>query len=73
MGALCFEHFQAIPSLTEYVLVSHRERLIEVYRRSAEGNWSRSEARTGSGVPLTSIGCTLDVDAVYDGIELHRG
>jgi Uma2 family endonuclease len=68
-----FEHFQAIPSLTEYVLVSHRERLIEVYRRSSDGTWSRSEARTGSRAQLASIGCVLEVDAVYEGIELHRG
>ena len=67
-----FEHYRTIPSLAEYVLVSHRERLIEVFRRSPSGDWSRSEARTGSQARVESIGCLLEVDAIYEGVALHR-
>ena len=57
-------HYQRIPSLQEIVLVAHDERLIEVWRRSEAGAWTRSEARSGS-IALVSIGCVLEVADVY--------
>jgi Uma2 family endonuclease len=61
-----YEHYKLIPKLREYVIVSHREQSIEVYRRADDGAWARAE-RGGDGdvVTLTSIGCTIDVSAVY--------
>ncbi|MFZ5470940.1 MAG: Uma2 family endonuclease [Myxococcota bacterium] len=67
-----FESYRGIPSLMEYILVSHRERLIEVFRRGEHNEWTRSEARTKAKARLESLGCELDVDKIYAGIELHR-
>ena len=67
-----FEAYQQIPSLKEYVLVGSRERLIEVFRRDGDGSWKRTEARSRSTARLESIGCNLDVDAIYEGIDLER-
>jgi Uma2 family endonuclease len=67
-----FEHYKQMPSLREYVLVSHREKLIEVFRRSGD-DWSRTEARSGSTVKLESIVSELAVDAVYEGVEPQAG
>jgi Uma2 family endonuclease len=52
-----FEHYRQIPALREYVLVSHRERAIEVRRREADGSWT-------SRVPR--VDGALDVDAIYE-------
>ena len=60
-----FEHYRALDSLREYVLVSHTTREIEVRRREADGTWSNHTANAGERAVLTSIGCTLDVDAIY--------
>jgi Uma2 family endonuclease len=65
-----YDQYRQISSLREYVLVSHRERLIEVFRRTDNGEWIRSEARTKSAASLKSIGCQLDVDRIYTGIEI---
>jgi Uma2 family endonuclease len=67
-----FEHYRLIPALQEYVLASHREALIEVYRRVQGNEWRRTEGATGSSARLESIGCVLDVNKIYAGIELHR-
>ena len=67
-----FEHYRQIPSLQEYVLVSYREKLIEVFRRKGS-DWTRSEARTRSAAKLPSIRCELSIDAVYEGVELDEG
>lgn len=57
-------HYQQIPSLREVVFVSHREPLIEVWRRDAEG-WQRASARRGEVALLESVECRLDVDELY--------
>jgi Uma2 family endonuclease len=60
------EHYRRIPSLEECVLVSQRERLIEVWRRGDGGSWRRDEARAGRTAELASVGASLDVDRLYD-------
>jgi len=60
-----FDHYKEIPSLREYVLVSHRERAIEVRRREASGEWSATVARAGERAELRSIEAVIDVDAIY--------
>lgn len=61
-----FEHYKRIPTLAEFVVVSHRAPTIEVFRRQPDGTWGKAdEARAGGTVVLASIGCRLDVDDVY--------
>jgi Uma2 family endonuclease len=58
-------HYRRIPSLRDYLLVSQHERRIEHYRRNDDGTWTLRDVGEGGEVSLTSIGCTLAVDAVY--------
>jgi len=58
------EGYQKIPSVRDIVLVSHREHKIETWQRRGD-EWTRVAAGRGERVRLDSIGCTLDVDAVY--------
>ena len=58
--------YQQIPSLREYVIVSQRERAIDVYVRAASGDWIdpvRYGAGTRALVPSLSI--EIDVDQLY--------
>jgi Uma2 family endonuclease len=61
-------HYRRIPSLREYVLVSQREPLIEVYRRNERNNWELVvEARRSERAELQACGdvIALDVDSIY--------
>jgi Uma2 family endonuclease len=58
-------HYKEIPSLQEYVLVSHRERAIEVWRREPNGEWTSSVAGAGERASLRSLDCMIDVDSLY--------
>jgi Uma2 family endonuclease len=58
------EQYRRIPSLREYVLVSQHAPHIELFRRSELG-WSFVEAGPGGRLPLLSIDCTLEVDAIF--------
>lgn len=60
-----FAHYRRIPSLREYVLLSQRERRIEVHRLNASGHWELHEAVGGESIELTSLGCRLTVDEIY--------
>ncbi len=55
-------HYQRIPSLQEYVLVSQDPR-IEIFRRTLSGTWEYFEVRDG-GVNLSS-GPALDLTMLY--------
>jgi Uma2 family endonuclease len=64
-----FEHYRAIPSLREYVLVSHREPSIEVRRRNDDGTWTTHVLRARERAELASVPCALEVDAIYAAAE----
>jgi Uma2 family endonuclease len=58
------EHYQRIPSLQEYLVVSQHEPRITLWRR-AEDTWSQDSYGPGGKVLLASIGCELDLDDLY--------
>jgi Uma2 family endonuclease len=55
-------HYQRVPSLAEYVLVSQHPR-VEVYRRTPSGTWEYFEVREGT-VKLAT-GPVLDLAMLY--------
>jgi Uma2 family endonuclease len=59
-----FAAYRRIGSLREYVLVSQRERRIEVYRRDGR-RWLLDEYGAGERLQLESIAVELVVDEVY--------
>jgi Uma2 family endonuclease len=61
-----FEHYKAIPSLRQYVLVAHDRRRVDVWTRSADDGWTLVVSEDGETATLASIGCTVDVRALYD-------
>ncbi|MGH9323377.1 MAG: Uma2 family endonuclease, partial [Vicinamibacteria bacterium] len=62
-----FDHYKRIPSLQEYVLVSQKAALVEVWRRQGD-SWLRQEAKAGEKLALQSIHCELDLDELYRGV-----
>jgi Uma2 family endonuclease len=55
-------HYQRVPSLQEYVLVSQEPR-IEIFRRTPSGTWEYSEV--GEGTLRLATGPALDLAALY--------
>lgn len=58
-----WQHYQLLPSLQEYVLVSQTEPRIEHYRRQADGAWLYRDVTQGT-LELHS-GAVLDLAALY--------
>lgn len=57
------DHFKRIQSLREIVIVSRRERRVEIHRRG-RARWTVTNATSG-GAAVESIGVILDVDEIY--------
>lgn len=61
-----FAHYRRLESLRVYLLVSQRERRVEVFSRvDATGRWSFEEHAAGARVTLPSLDVELEVDALY--------
>lgn len=60
-----FEHYKCVPSLREYVLVSHREHRVDVWRRELGKEWLCTTVGDGEVARLISIDGTLDVTELY--------
>lgn len=59
------EQYQQIASLAEYVVLSHRERYAEIWRRTPTG-WTREEIKAGGRLRLAAIDAELELDRVYE-------
>jgi Uma2 family endonuclease len=59
------EYYQTIPTLRDYVIVSHRERRITVHGRRSDGGWESRVAGKGGEVEIASLGVHLNVEEIY--------
>lgn len=57
--------YRTIASLRECVLVSHRERCLEIHRREPGDGWTVTMAKAGESLTLLSLPCVLSVDDIY--------
>lgn len=64
------EAYQALPSMMEYLLISQDAPHLTQYLRQTDGQWLRHDyGDLMTLVNLPSIGCTLAMRDVYDGVE----
>lgn len=60
-----FAHYQRLPSLREYVLVSQQTHRVEVFSRADDNVWRYSAYGDGGAVRLEALGVSLDVASLY--------
>jgi Uma2 family endonuclease len=60
-----FAAYRRLASLREYVLVSQRERRVEVYRRRENRRWQLDEHVAGERIRLESLAIEIAVDDLY--------
>jgi Uma2 family endonuclease len=61
-----FLHYQGIPSLAEYLLVSQKTCQIEKFTRQLDDTWVYSQYREmGSDIELATVDCRLRLQEVY--------
>jgi Uma2 family endonuclease len=60
-------HYKRIPSLRECVLISHKERRVETWRRGPGDVWTREQQGSGGRLRLESLGVEVATDEIYRG------
>ena len=67
-----FESYRQLGSLQTYVLISQARPFVEVFERQEDNRWLLSEYKgLVTDVPLSSIGCSLQLREVYDKIDFE--
>ena len=66
---LKFAVYRRLPSLEEYVLVDPDTRRVEAFRRNAEGQWVLHDMSDAPVFEVASIGCSVPMDQVFDGVD----
>jgi Uma2 family endonuclease len=66
------DHYRTIPTLRDYIVVSHRERRITVHSRVAEAGWTSRVAIANGRVAVSSLNTELVVDEIYRGSRIAR-
>jgi Uma2 family endonuclease len=68
-----FLHYQKIPSLEEYVLVSQYEFRVEQYVHQADGKWLYSKTTDPNGhVVFESIACRVPMEGLYHRVNFKN-
>ncbi len=68
-----FLHYQSLPSLRKYILVSQNVMQVEAYRRRQDGKWEYERLTQGSdSLTLETINCTLTLDVLYRSIPIKK-
>ena len=65
-----FRHYQALPSVEEYVLVSQDEPLVERFTRTPTGEWTRAKfVGLDAALELATGKVNIPMREVYHGVE----
>ena len=68
-----FEHYRAIESLREYVLISQDHVLVERFATNADGQWALRDYRTlDDTLSLDSISCQVRLSEIYARISFDQ-
>ena len=69
-----FQHYQLLPTLQEYVLVSQCHCLVEKYIRNDDGSWNlTSYGDMAQSVEIESADCKLMLSEIYYRVEFEDG
>jgi Uma2 family endonuclease len=63
-----FALYRRIPALREYILVDPDSRRVEAFRRGADDVWSLYDMSDGDVMEAASIGCSVRLADVFDGV-----
>lgn len=62
--------YRKLESLREYVILAQDRIGADVFRRDEEGSWLSEQIALGENLRLESVGITIPLNSLYEGIEL---
>lgn len=68
-----FLRYQSISELREFVIVSHRERRVDHFRRQGDGEWRLSTHKGDDRINSAALGGALTLNDIYADVDLEEG
>lgn len=62
-----------MPALQSYVLVSQRQRRLEVYQRQQDGSWQYEVLEKEDALELPCINLSITLDEIYELVVFNDG
>ena len=62
--------FKSVSSLDAYLIVSQEERAVDAYLRTTRREWEHEFIEGDGAIELATIGVTLTLDQLYEGVDL---
>ena len=62
--------YRKLESLREYVILAQDRISAELFRRDEEGSWLSEQIGPGENLRFESVGVTVPLNSLYEGIEL---
>lgn len=66
-----FPHYKSIPSFREYLLLAPGRKNLTHDLKQSECSWLQTEYDVGATLHLVTLDCTINIDALYDGINFE--
>ena len=67
-----WQNYRKIPSLQAYVLVSQKQKYVEVYRRMTDGSWHYEFLENDGALDLPCINTSLTLKEIYEDVDFTK-
>ena len=68
-----FASYRKLPTLTEYALIDPDALSVEIFRRDPTNHWVLYPYGPGERVEFSSVGLSLPIEEIYEGVTLQSG
>lgn len=67
-----WQNYRKLSSLQAYVLVSQKQRYVEIYRRMADGSWRYEVLEKDGTLDLPCINASMTLDEIYEDVDFIK-
>jgi Uma2 family endonuclease len=67
-----WQNYRKIPSLQAYVLVSQKQKYVEVYRRMTDGSWRYEFLENDGSLELPCINTSITLNEIYEDVDFSK-
>lgn len=68
---IVYNPYRQIPALKEYLLISNKEKLVELFRLNDRGIWELYSYGEGENFEINSVSFTLSLEVLYEDVLLR--
>jgi Uma2 family endonuclease len=64
-----WQNYRKLPSLQAYILVSQKQRYVEIYRRMTDGSWRYEVLENEGTLELPCVNASMTLDDIYEDVD----